>query len=282
MKWAALVRNEIQTERNQAFSDYLNQKGYKNTLMIEKIERENFNAQIHSLLKKNQLIRVSNHYGEILPRLFDSQTPQVMSLGAADTVVKQGVLTILRSAQYSCCLDIFKRQNYEVNTKKSGLVIGLGALARYAVASLIQIGVKKISVISPHKEKAQSFIASILKFSFDIEIVFLSEEDILKASNEFSVVINTIEESEESKDLFDELQFFNFVSDHPVVWDLVLSNNQSRLLKEAMNLQFRIIDGIQFSSETDLIWSSWLIDHKLDWKDYEQTLRQKMSPPENN
>ena len=276
MKWAALFKSDIQKKRNQIFSDYLSDKKIENQLTLIDFEEELFSETIKELVKTKDIIRVTNSFGHELLSFFDNQTSQVMVLGSADTIVKEKELVYLRSAQYLCLLDLFQKKKFEVDVSKPGLVVGVGSLARYAISSLIQIGVNKIHITAEVDSASEEFLKSVKKFNFDIHVEYIPKEKLLLQQANHSIVINTIESDEGTQELFEELYYFNYLNDNSIVWELLLLAEESKFISEAKKLNLRTVDGINFCAETDLIWLGWKVKHDLSLEEYSEYLSNKL------
>ncbi|MCB0384619.1 MAG: hypothetical protein KDD43_04430, partial [Bdellovibrionales bacterium] len=188
--WTEISLNP-QHERWQLLSSVLNQAGLANRYEPTETTVDNFSEILHKVTESCTGIRVGSPFGESITRHFPHEPALMMSLGAADCLLPLHGKWWTRSALFQAFHHMLREFGDHLNTSQTALVVGAGAAARIAIASLIKIGFKHIKITNQFHDQGIDMIAGLKKTFFGVRFEFVPINQLIMLPGTNSIMINT-------------------------------------------------------------------------------------------
>lgn len=199
-----------------------------------------------SFLERSDLaaVYVSPEYSENIKNLLTSIPQEVLECNAFDVLVfdkRWWPRITLREA----IRELIVARAPKLDTQSVAYVAGLGGSLRASVATVVQMGFKKVKLISDAEDESEQIAQLLSRKFFGTEISVLSNEQIIRQPNHASVLINNLKFDHP---LQKDLSFLNFLKPGGLVIDLnLVPRSESTILKEADQSGFSTVDGLELS-----------------------------------
>ena len=221
------------------------------------IPNENFEESIINLIKEQNLsgFNVTIPHKEKIYNLCHhlSKTAQITKAVNTVIVMQNGKFFGHNSDAEGFIKNFFNHcPDYKLHNKKC-LVIGAGGASRAIVYSLISQKVEKIFITNRDSEKALKLIKDFKNFSKEssVELEFIELKTKFDFLNEIDLIINTTSLGMINQPKLD-IDISN-AKKNSVVYDIVYKPLITDLLKQAIELDLKIITGIGMLTEQALI-----------------------------
>lgn len=266
-KWAELAHTPTPL-RFEVLSEYLNEKGFKNEFSAIETKPFEIEEVLSEALKNYQALRLGSPYGIQALGLFDFQPAFISYLQAADSILKKGNNWELMAST----VQGFERQvimfGKNIDLNSSVLIVGSGASAKFAIHTLIKIGIKKIYVSNQFAEQAHQLIEELEKKYFGVKLEFVPEDQLVLLPGSNSVLVNTTP-LVESNNILKELYYFNFLKPNGLAIDFTFVPINTPLVKGAQQIGIRTIKGYEICAWGDLQWAKNFCPFELNYEEYE-------------
>jgi shikimate 5-dehydrogenase len=169
---------------------------------------------------------------------------EVREAGLVDSIVRQnGALWIRCFLRESIHQLILKRAS-KLDTHSIAYVTGADPLARACIGVAVQMGFKKIILVSEMQDEAQAMIDQYKKLFFGLEFRLLGEAELTSQPNNGSLLLNTLP-IETGGAVLEDLTYLNFLNKEGIVVDLPLFVGSNPLLEEATHVGIRRLSGVE-------------------------------------
>jgi hypothetical protein len=157
---------------------------------------------------------------------------EIVESGLVDSLVFDG-----RNLWIRCYLRESLRRSIlgrapRLDTHSLCYVTGSQALARMGASVAIQMGFRRVAMISESSEDLEVFVERLRRVFFGIDLRILKETELTLQPNNGSLLINTIPADSGSL-VFEDLTYLNFLQKQGLVVDLPFSARTNPLLEEA-------------------------------------------------
>ncbi|MCC7404815.1 MAG: hypothetical protein IT288_10495 [Bdellovibrionales bacterium] len=281
IRWTEIAVSP-QHERWQLLSKILNEAGVANCYEPSATAPERFAESLSQATQNMGALRIGSPFGQLVTRHFPYEPVLSMSLGAADTLLPIQGKWWTRSALYQAFHHLLREFGDLLNMKGTALVVGAGAAARIAIASLIKIGFKQIKLTNQEPTEAQALMREMSRSYFGVSFEFVPLSHLIMLPGTNSIMVNTTPSGVDNE-LIKELLYFNFLEPGGEVWDLSLSPIETALVKEAEEIGTRVVRGSEVASWVDVVWAKWVFGYEMDRNSYLKSLTEMLNknlPPE--
>jgi hypothetical protein len=138
----------------------------------------------------------------------------------------------------------------KLDTQSYAYIIGAGALAKLAVASLINFGFAKINIVAASTEDAQSLVSFLQTKYFGVSFQVVEARTLTMQPSHASVLVNTLSPETDSAILSD-LYYLNFTRKEALIVDFNILPLQSNLITEAQHVGDRTLSGYEIFGRAD-------------------------------
>lgn len=252
-------------------SNILTEQGVSNRYEPSETTIDNFSETLHAATEKCAAIRIGSPFGESITRHFSHEPALMMSLGSADCLVPAHGKWWTRSALYSAFHHMLREFGDHLNTTQTALIVGAGAAARIAIASLVKIGFKHIKITNQFHDQGIDMIAELKKTYFGVRFEFIPVNQLIMLPGTNSIMINTTPYIPENE-LVKELLYFNFLEPGGEVWDMTMTPVETALVREAEEIGTRVVRGFEIASWVDVVWAEWAFGHEINRNSYLKSL----------
>lgn len=189
-------------------------------------------------------ILVSSEFADVIKANLNSIPQEVLECDSFDVLVydkRWWPRITLREA----IRELIVAKTPKLDTQSVAYVSGLGGNLRASIATLVQMGFKKIKLISDAEQKSEEIAKLLNRKFFGTEITVLGNQEIIRQPNHASVLINNLNFDHP---LQKDLSFLNFLRPGGLVIDLnFVDREHSLLLAEAEQSGFQTVDGLELS-----------------------------------
>ncbi len=277
MKWC-VVGFDIAQDRYQILSDWMNQKGFANSVEFVELSPTELVPRMQELQQKYDQIRIEKPFRNEIFVETKKHEASMLLIRSADCFFKDSSgMWWLRSPLYYGINKILNSLGDNMDLDGSALVVGVGGAARTSIASLVKVGYRHFNITNAFDDQAIELVAELRKMYFSVTFQFISQGQLVLLPGTNSIVVNATPFLE-NNDILDELHYFNFLNRKGLVWEFTLTPVETPFTKEAVEIGARIFRGFEFAAATDEKWCQWVVpDMTFDLKDYAQVLRDKFS-----
>ncbi len=265
-KWIEIAEVS-QKGRYDFLSSYLSSQGIENSWSHMVATNETVLEVIKIAKASCDQIIIDEKFGNLMrDNLVELSTKHYFS-PTSDSIFKQDGKWFPRSFLEDSFIETLNKNVDNFDIQAGALIIGSGTLARIAINGLLKVGYKKISVCDKNKEDVDSFFADFSKRNFNLNLKFVSQDELAYLPGTHSILVNTLPTDSEN-DLMNDLFYFNYLNKDAVVIDLNLYPVESPLLLQAKDLDIHLVDGYKFYALQDFYWMQAVSNKKFSWDGY--------------
>ena len=163
---------------------------------------------------------------------------------------------------------VFVERVQSLDTLRSAVIVGSGGLARIAAQFAVTSGYKKILFSGIESDKGTALVSDLSRVFFDCHLEWMGDRVLGLSPGSTSLLINT-EPIVSDSDLFSDLCYFNFLHNKGVVCELLASNFNAQLVREARNVNIQCVTGELIASREDSLWIKKAVpSHMFKEKEY--------------
>lgn len=274
LRWVE-VGLETNKDRYQTLSQFLTDSGVPNEVSYLDVTKENSIEKIKEAMLAYDGIKIGRGMGEITLELFSRQSVVMSRVKAADCLVKLNGDWWPQSAAYEGMSYLLAGIGEKLDLNSSALIVGSGAAARVACASLAKIGFSSFGISDQSPEKVQKFIEDLSHIHLGVSFKVILKEELILLPGNYGVLINTTP-FEPGNEMLEELYYFNFLKPGGVAIDFIITPIETPLLKEAEGIGALTVKGYQLSAYADVIWAKWFCGVDLDPEEYAGRLKESL------
>lgn len=180
------------------------------------------------------------HKNKILP-LLDEVTEEAEKVGAVNTVVRENKRLIGYNTDIIGFIAGLKEANF-IAEGKNAVILGAGGAARAVISGLIKEKIKNIAIIARNVEKAETLAKDFDSFK-NIVCNDFSSEEYKTAQKDADIIINTTPLGMfPNTDAMPSVDF-SLVKKTALIYDVIYTPEETKLLKEAKANDLKIING---------------------------------------
>jgi hypothetical protein len=179
---------------------------------------------------------------------------QVRSVWALDSFFQDSAGWMCRVLEFESLREILVARAKEMDTLKPAFIVGEGAKVRIAAAVIADLGFSEIYLVSEHEEELQQNMQVISRNYIGLQFHALMAHELTMQALNASLLINTVDLSQNSP-LLNDLSYFNFMSHGGLVFDYNLEGyDNDSLLEEAQRAELRILPREDFACSLASLW----------------------------
>ncbi len=244
----------------------------------QKIETqdENFEEVLGSVLKKRFVgIRIGSIFGERLMQSFPQEPALLLSIGSADTLIKIHNQWWPRSLLYEALHYLLGYLGKEINFTSSALIVGAGSEARVAIAVLLKMGFKSFKITHRFADQGISLLAELKRIYFNVTFEYIPVNQLIMLPAVHSIMINTLTDEKDHKEVIPELLYFNFLEPGGEIWDFSMGNKELSLATEAQQIGTKYVSGCEVASWVDFLWCKHVFKKSFNKEKYKKLLMEE-------
>lgn len=253
MKWAE-ISDRGEQKRFTALSQALTSFGIENEFHFLEASTETFNAVVGEARKSFDQLRIGGSFCVQLAEKLDSHTVLPKQIGAADALVQINKSWWPRNflgegVHRAVITDIPK-----LDISGAVFILGTGWPARAVIGALARIGFTRFTISDANAEGSDTFIESLKRVHFDLQVQFIPREMITQLPSIHSVAVNTMQHGEDDG-LLSELIYFNYLGLGGVWLDLSLFPENGTIAEEADAAGAFVESPIKIATAVDMLWA---------------------------
>lgn len=254
---------------------YLSSKGVENSVEYIQTDREKYPQALKETLEKFDAVRIGRGLGDCSHMLFNNNSVFIQKVGTADTVLKVHGKWELRSALYEGLSAIVARVGSRFDLASHVLVVGTGAVARVAIASLARAGFSKFGISDQVDERVHSFCPGMKKVFLGAEFHPIPKDELILLPGRYGVLVNTTP-LETGNEILDELNYFNFFRKNAVLFDFTTQPIEPPLVLEAREIGVHAVAGFEMAAAADAVWAEWVFGKHIDMSGFQALLEKEL------
>ncbi len=208
---------------------------------------------------------------------------EVREAGVVDSIIRQNGTMWIRCFLREALHQLILERTPQLDTHSIAYVTGSDSTARLCIVVAVQMGFKKIVLISENQEEAQGIVNQLQKLFFSLEFTTLHENELTLQPNNGSLLLNTLS-ADGGSVVFEDLTYLNFLKKEGMVVDLPMGGLTNPLLEEAEHVGIRRLAGGEIWGQRDFLFLQALspqilslseIDYLKAWSEF---LRAETTP----
>lgn len=157
---------------------------------------------------------------------------EIVESGTVDSLIFDGRNLWIRCFLREALRRLILLQAPRLDTHSLCYLTGSDAMARLGASVAIQMGFRKLAVISEDSDQLDFFVDNLKRIFFGVDLRLLRETELTLQPNNGSLLINTIP-SDSGSLVFEDLTYLNYLDKQGLVVDLPFSPKTNPLLEEA-------------------------------------------------
>lgn len=252
----------------EMLSQYLNEIGFSHQFDYIPTNNIQLAEQVESAFDKYDSLRFEPSFYEEVAGLYHSNSSEVMTLAAADCLVKRDKRWWAISILFPALQKVLSSYGHRLDLQSEVLIVGTDGLARLCIAAFVKLGFKKINVTSVFDERGRELVHSLSRFNFDVHFSFYPTDQLILLPGIHGVIVNTEEPGPSNSEVLKELSYFNFLKSNGLVWDINLLSKTSPLIREASGVGAMALTAAIPISWADFLWIKSVTNKSIDQKKY--------------
>jgi len=273
--WAEISRVK-HASRYDFLSAKLNAAGLKNKVTYFDFPTSEFDLEIDKIKAQYDQLKIGSPYGEILANALSQSALISFSLQSCDALMKQDGKWWPRSFLEVSFVETMIREFGTLDIDASAIIIGCGTSARAVFSALLKLGYRKFLFAEYFEEKATQTLKDLRQRYFNVELRFISQDELAYLPGICSVVVNTTPHVEDNV-LLKDLYYFNYLNKNAVVVDTNYYPLDPSFIQQAADLNVRLCDGVKVCADLDIAWVKSCFGLQLNTKEYTEEWRQHLS-----
>jgi shikimate 5-dehydrogenase len=260
--WAEIstVSHEL---RFSTLSRELSKAGFENQIeFFLAQDRESFEKVLAEVQAKSTQIRVGGALCELLPSMIERMPSALLSLKAADALIKTGEEWWARNFLAEGLGRALISDLKTLDLSGGVFLLGANCEGRAVVSSLARLGFTRFSISDPDDLRAQKFVESVRSAYFGISFQYVPRRSITQLPSVHTMAVNAVDAGTDDGAL-GELFYFNFLKSGGVWLDLSLPGSAD-LETEAHAVGSRIQSSYAVAAWTDHLWAKAVFGIDLD------------------
>ena len=186
------------------------------------------------------------------------QPALVRSTQCLDSMVFEDGKWYPRILFHEALAEILVSSARDLDIRLPAFIIGVGPESRVVAAVFSQVGFGEIYLVGEDKALLHDEVQHLRRSHFGINFVELPVEELTIQSVSASIIINTVDLSQD-KVLLEDLSYFNFMKTNGYAMDLNLLPEHNLLLEEAARADLKILQPSSLAAEITYIWLQKLL-----------------------
>lgn len=227
-------------------------------------------------LKNSDLdgLLVSPEFSNILLAHSSRLPSDVVEAGLTDALIRADGKIWLRCFFREALRSLIFRHAPNLDTHSVCYVTGLDGWGRACAVVAIQLGFRRLMVISHAEGECDEAIASLQRHFFGLEIKTLPESELTLQPNNGSLLFNTVT-SESESGILENLTYLNFLKKEGLVADVAPLFRENSLMEEAAHVGVRRVSGLEIFAIRDHLFLKALAPQELSLSEDEYLARWK-------
>lgn len=210
-------------------------------------------AGLKKSLENFDLVRCSFEDSNLILEHYEQLPTDVRGVSGFDLIQKEANHNWPRLQATKVLREMIVKKSPYHNLTESAYVVCDSSFARALVSILIQMGHKKVVLVTGQKKEHAIQDLNFLQQTFlGADIRLIDKENLTTQNDRASVLLSAIDLKQDEETLKD-LIYFNFMASDGLVVDLNLEVNlDSALINEAASANLKTISSLDYRSEYDL------------------------------